>query len=325
MVEQNPKKAIQGTCSDALTQKVNAIEKGYFIDPYQLEFISQQNKQKYLPIINKGVWSRVQAIRSQVEYLIKNNSNNKTQIINLGCGMDSLHFHLRNIFPGSHFSTLELDYSEITKQKIKFIQSSQLLSGFFSEKDIEVSSDKKNFLSSNYKLLDCDLSIKEKVLSCLKQAEFEKENLTVILAECFLCYLSTEDIQSLLKMFTAEYSNCVIIYYDLIHPSDEFGKVMIKNLRDYRGIILPSYLECPDEKAQIDRLVSCGFTQGNVCVDMLNYFNLLIDEELKKKINHLELMDEMEEWNLLQKHSCIGVGIKKESKEFGFLDGYKLK
>ena len=46
---------------------------------------------------------------------------------------------------------------------------------------------------------------------------------------------------------------------------------------------------------------------------MLTIYNnsgILIPEELKKKIQKLEIFDEVEEWNLLMAHYCLTVATK---------------
>lgn len=244
--------------------------------------------------------------------------------------MDSLHFHLKELFPLKSFSTIEIDYSDITKEKIKLIKSSKLVKKQFEElNDSEkisqiISSDKKNFITDNYRLIECDLSDKEKLIKCINDAGFSKENLTVIIAECLLCYMHSDEIANLLKLFTNKFENCVFIYYDLINPNDDFGKMMIKNLKSYREISLPSYHDCPDIKSHIERMKNSGF-ENNFCVDMLDYYNNYINESLKKKVSHLEFIDELEEFNLLQMHSCLGISIKKsDDKLFEFLNNYKL-
>lgn len=254
--------------------------------------------------------------------------------------MDSLYFHLKDKLPDSSVSVLDLDYSEITKQKIKFIKESKSLLPFFIKSETinndntsintdtnnDLFKDPKNFISSDYKILECDLSNTSKLKACLDKSDFKKEELTLIIAECLFCYFDSEDLLSMLKTITSKYDNCVVVYYDLIHPNDYFGKMMIKNLKEFRNITLPSYIECAEEKNQVDRLYKAGFTKCGQCVDLLRYYYDFISKEDKDKVEHLELIDELEEWNLLQKHSCIGFSVKKENDMlFSFLNEYKLK
>ena len=54
---------------------------------------------------------------------------------------------------------------------------------------------------------------------------------TLVLTECFLVYLRQEDSNNILA-FLKQYFTGDLIYlnYEMIHPSDAFGKVMIENL-----------------------------------------------------------------------------------------------
>ena len=47
---------------------------------------------------------------------------------------------------------------------------------------------------------------------------------------------------------------------------------------------------------------------------MLEYYDKHIDVKEKHRIEHLEFVDEFEEWRLLQNHSCFGYGTKLEEK-----------
>ena len=348
----NKKQAIQGTSSDALMQKLFAISKGYYQDIYQHKLAGTNiSDQKFLPIMNRGTWSRVKAIRSQIEFIIEQNlkNSNKTQIINLGCGMDSLFFYLKNKYVNynnnnnnnesselKNICVLELDYSEITKQKIKNINYSKDLKKMLLNSNDDnnnkgsISSDNKKItFSKEYNLINCDLNNSKELVDIinytLDNGFFSSNNLTIIVAECLLCYLNKEEALNMIKNISNKIDNCVIIYYDVINPNDEFGKVMINNLKQFRNITLPGYTTYPDEISHENRMKECGFTYNNKCIDMLKYFNNYIPENEKNLINHLELLDELEEWNLLQQHYCIGFGIKISNEDnYEFLKCFNL-
>lgn len=330
-INKSQKNSVQETASDALLQKLYAINKGYFDDHYQKYFVNKGVElQKYLPLMNKGTFTRVRAIRNQIEYIISVNSvknGQKTQIVNLGCGMDSLFFYLKDKFKSSidgKLKVLELDYTEITKQKIKYINASNELKAFLVDENqnIPVSSDKKKIIGEEYVLYNCDLSNSAEIKQAFTASKLDTDAITIIISECFLCYLPKEDSKALITTLGSYLSNAAFLYYDLIHPNDEFGKVMIRNLKQYRNMVLPGYEDCPDEAAQNKRMLEGGFTEAT-CIDMLKYFNEIIPKEEKDVVNQLELLDELEEWNMLQKHYCIGFGIKV--KEENILSNYSIK
>ena len=158
----------------------------------------------------------------------------------------------------------------------------------------------------------------------LKSTSLSKEVFTVLITECLLCYLHNESIIQIFKLFTSFFNEVALIYYDLISPNDEFGKVMIRNLKQYRNINLPSYEDCPHEESHIKRCFENGFDFRNICIDMLSYFNSIIPHEEQIYVNKIEMMDELEEWNLLQKHYCIGVAFKI-NKGYEYISSYELK
>ena len=278
--------------------------------------------------------SRVLAIRNQIEFIIesniKKNEQNSIQVLNLGCGMDSLYFYLKEKYPTINLKLLEIDYHDITKKKVKFIQTSKKLSEKLIDfDDKSISECKKKLITKDYIILDCDLTQGNKVQNCIKESNLDSNILTIVIAECFFCYLSSEEVNDLLSILNKNFNNSILLYYDLINPNDDFGKMMIKNLKNFRGIILPGYKDCPDEKSHIKRISDNGFINKSNCIEMLKYFNEILSEEIKKKVNKLELIDELEEWNLLQKHSCIGYAIKVNKigvdYDYDFLDQFSFK
>ena len=208
---------------------------------------------------------------------------------------------------------MELDYHEITKEKIKFITNSKLLSSFFpdleTEKEKIITNNKKRFLTEEYKLMNCDLSNPSEILNCLNASNLDKKAVTIVIAECLFVYIANDSVISMLSTISDYFNNCLLLYYDLINPFDDFGKMMIKNLKTFRNLILASYEDCPTLEHHNERVKKGGFNDVE-CVEMLKYFNNYIDSETLKRVNSLELVDELEEWNLLLMHACFGLGLK---------------
>ena len=81
-----------------------------------------------------------------------------------------------------------------------------------------------------------------------------------------------------------------------------------------RGIRIPGLSQVPDTKLQVERLITSGFSEAKV-VDMLQYYRKIVDKFEKSRIEKLEFLDELEEFNLLQKHSCFGCAFKINSDD----------
>ena len=118
----------------------------------------------------------------------------------------------------------------------------------------------------------------------------------------------------MLSTINDKFNNVYLLEYDLIGPDDPFGKEMVDNLKS-RDIILRGFNEVKDIKDQINRLKEAKFEDVNI-VDMFYvYFKFLPIQE-RKRIERLELMDEFEELNLLQKHACFGYGSRCKNEKF---------
>ena len=135
-----------------------------------------------------------------------------------------------------------------------------------------------------------------------------------------LVYLNRKTTIDILNVFTSNFKNLVFTFYDLINPYDPFGQEMVDNLK-IRNIKLNGIEETDSVDKQLSRLKDLGFTEYEV-YDMVHFYNKCIDTSEKKRIEKLELFDEFEEWELIQSHSCYGLGIKVE-EEFSFLNKIK--
>ena len=82
------------------------------------------------PIINRGTWSRVFSITWTIDRVINNlKSNNKLsdnkdgvqlQIINIGCGLDTLFFNVKDKYENLlNINFVDFDYEQIVKKKVR--------------------------------------------------------------------------------------------------------------------------------------------------------------------------------------------------------------
>jgi tRNA wybutosine-synthesizing protein 4 len=80
----------------------NAASLGYFKDDYSQYFL--KTKKKMFPIINRGTWTRVFAVRQVMERFlkaysskVKNGEIETIQIVGLGAGFDTSYFWIRDL------------------------------------------------------------------------------------------------------------------------------------------------------------------------------------------------------------------------------------
>merc|ERR1712190_87377 len=91
-----------------------------------------------------------------------------------------------------------------------------------------------------------------------------------------------------------------IVVYEQTKPNDPFGKVMVENLMK-RGCPLLSIHEYPTLDAQRERYQSRGWERCTLA-DMDEIYNKYLDQKDVERIQRLELLDEFEEWHLIQGH-----------------------
>lgn len=116
-----------------------------------------------------------------------------------------------------------------------------------------------------------------------------------------------------------------MILYEPIRPHDAFGQVMLANLAA-RGIVLPTLRQYGSLAAQRERMARYGFgggsygadameqeenspaapTTGGIGVADVNHLWATgVPDEEKARVAGLEMVDEVEEWELLAGHYCV--------------------
>ena len=265
------------------------------------------NHKKFLPLINRGTYCRVFAINSKLHEAINNfrkldeYKDSKINIIILGSGFDTTYFNLMS--EGyTNIEFYEFDYKEIINKKLKYISKAKPLQNIIN----------KN--KNNYHLINCDITNKKLFTETLNNIKTQENDLTIVICECLLVYIEESVTIEMISCLTEKFSNIYLLEYDLIGPDDPFGKEMVDNLKT-RDIYLKGFDDVKNINDQINRLKKLNFEDINI-VDMYHvYFNVLPLEE-RKRIEKLELMDEFEELNLLQRHACFGFASKCKNDKF---------
>ena len=298
---------VQSTSNDALKTKISCVLCNYYQDPFILYMEPGVNHKKFLPLMNRGTYCRVYAINSKLHEILDNRKkleefkDSKINIIILGSGFDTTYFNL--MAEGyTNIEVYEYDYKNIIEKKMKYISKYKQLS--------EIVKTNKN----NYHLIDCDITNKKLFSESLNKIQNNENDLTIVICECLLVYIDKEITVEMLSSINERFSNVYILEYDLIGPDDPFGKEMVDNLKN-RNINLKGFNEVKNIDDQINRLKEAKFEDINI-VDMYYvYFKLLPIQE-RRRIERLELMDEFEELNLLQRHACFGYASKCKNDKF---------
>ena len=298
---------VQSTSNDALKTKISCVLCNYYKDPFILYMEPGMNHKKFLPLINRGTYCRVYAINSKLHEILENfkkigeNKESKINIIILGSGFDTTYFNLMS--EGyTNIEVYEYDYKKIIDKKKKYISKYKQLSEII----------QKN--NNNYHLIDCDITNKKLFSESLSKIKSSENDLTIVICECLLVYIDKDVTVEMLRSINDTFDNVYILEYDLIGPDDPFGIEMVENLKN-RDINLRGFNEIKDINDQINRLKEAQFENINI-VDMYYVYFKLLPPEDRKRIEKLELMDEFEELNLLQRHACFGYGNKCKNDKF---------
>ena len=269
---------VQSTSNDALKTKISCVLNNYYKDPFILYMEPGSNHKKFLPLINRGTYCRVFAINSKLHELI----NNFQKLSDFKDSKINI-IILGSGFDTTYFNLMSEGYSniEVYEYDYKEIIDKKLKLISKSKELINIVNKNKN----NYHLINCDITNKKLFEESLNNIKTAENDLTIIICECLLVYIEEKVTIEMISCLTNKFSNVYLLEYDLIGPDDPFGKEMVDNLKT-RDIYLK------------------GFN------DVKN-----INDQKKKK-KKLELMDEFEELNLLQRHACFGFASKCKNDKF---------
>ncbi len=301
-------RAVQGTNDDASVSKMSCVRMGYFEDEFLTYFVRRQARRP--PIINRGYFARVQAIRQLLGAFLKTfdagSGTVDAQVLSVGAGWDTTYFRLKagGMQPKRY---VELDHKEVTASKCNCIKHNEALSGMVAA-DAEINVMGGALTSERYAILPCDLRDINAVDSAAKRAGLDPELPTLVLAECVLAYMEGGATEALLGWVGERFAECVVVIYDMHSPSDPFGQQLILNVQA-RGCPLPGIFHFPTIASHADLLRRHGFqTQG--VSDMLAVYDSFLDKGEKLRAERIELLDEFEEWRLIMGHYLLSCGAK---------------
>ncbi len=304
---------------------------GYFRDDFLSYFVGTRQVPKKPPIINRGYFGRVECINATLRSFVNHiGSDTEYQILNIGGGYDTVAFRVLSDEnkqgagdtsigkSSSRIKIFEVDFPEVIQHKVYTILSKPELREVVLP-STSATDEERNAPSSSFKirhgskigplhLLSCDLREAESVVSALLTSSFDPSIPTLIISECVLVYISKRDVECLVKSISNITSNSLWVTYDMINPTDSFGKVMVENLQA-AGHRVPGIIDYPSLDTQQQRFLENGWETAS-SETFLQAFDTMISAELKKKIFKLEMFDELEEWCLLMAHYSLTVATK---------------
>lgn len=83
--------------------------------------------------------------------------------------------------------------------------------------------------TENYTLIAADVRDTEDLT---KKLEHIDKNLpTLVLTECLLVYMKSQDSNKVLKWVSDTFADVALLNYEMVNPYDQFGKMMIENIQ----------------------------------------------------------------------------------------------
>jgi [phosphatase 2A protein]-leucine-carboxy methyltransferase len=297
--------AIQLTNNDATTFKSYAVQKGYWNDSYIGYFTrllsTSAVRDHKAPEMSRGYYARVHAIKN-VTCKFLQLYDNQCNIINIGCGYDTLYF---NLFSNASapLKYIEIDFKQVCRLKFRIIKSNQKILDTIknpkpADNDYEIYSDTYNLVNVDLRNLTELKSKLGKILDVMPS-----ECPTLIISECVLIYMTAADSNNLLTYFSNNFKKCSFLNYEQFNMNDKFGQIMIENMQ-MRSCKLLGIDACLTATSQTDRFASCGFAYSKL-ISMTQYYNRNIEAPERKRIESIEFLDEVELLYQLLDHYSI--------------------
>jgi len=299
--------AVQDTNSEAVISKFSCVLAGYYEDEFLKYFVP--NPVKRNPIINKGYYVRVSLFnRLYSEFMEAHQTG--CQLVVLGAGTDTSGLHAIKNYIDHDIRVFEIDFAEMIHKKLRIIRKHPREFSFIDSEPSTYDSvnDSVSKLGKKLSLIMHDLRDPIEALDWkLASAGFDRAKPTLFVSECVLIYLDMGDsnrvIEWVAKKALSAGTPRIMAIYEQINPTDAFGRMMMENLTN-RGCALRSVMGSPS--AMQKRLLNLGFE--NAITELMSYFDPLI------KNKRPEIIDELEEYNLLQNHYAFSVAWSTDDK-----------
>ncbi|KAI0889121.1 leucine carboxyl methyltransferase [Annulohypoxylon maeteangense] len=300
---------IQGTDTDAAVSRMSAVDLGYLQDPFAQYFVQNTvgGTVRRLPIINRGTYTRTTALDGLISSFLAGTATKERQIISLGAGTDTRCFKLFSQPQETGLIYHEIDFPAISTKKLNLVNAVPQLRSIITNPQADTNSWKSSSLQNNCQYRCHGLDLRDLLKDDVQSLDGLRTDVpTVLISECCLCYLETSEAQGVIKYFTEKIPNLAIIIYEPIHPNDSFGRQMVSNLAA-RRIRMPTLDAYQDSAKQQSRLKDAGFdsVKSSTIGDIWRRW---IAEGEKERVDGLEGLDEVEEWNLLADHYIVSRG-----------------
>eukprot|EP01039_Chlorochromonas_danica_P003766 gene3766-4116_t len=321
------------TAVDSFLCKYQAHQKKYYDDPFA-ELIYQQllakktimptTPQRKSPIINRGYYARVVSNRLSLEKFLESTNDRPRQFLFLGVGYDTCPLTAYDHASSSNNSSsgsspckvFEVDFPDLMRNKAEFYRNDPHLAPLFQRSAADSNpSSRLTFLPPNvhqhgdFTLIGSDLRHAPQLMTLLESVGFDKSVPTFIHTECVLVYLDKEVVSQLCASLASYLEKEALwVSYDMITPNDRYGQMMVRNLQG-AGFHIPGMLDYPTLEAEKEKFIHHGWDVAHSCT-MKEFYNKATTAEEKARLKELEMLDEVEEWNMIMEHYSLTIASK---------------
>lgn len=309
------------TAGDSFICKYHAILKKYYEDAYAEPMyrqltrkISALNMGRRTPLMNRGYYIRVLGFRMALEKFLLSTAGQPCQLVYMGAGFDSSPMSSFEV-AGPETTVFEIDFPDIMNAKLEMYQGDRKLSHFFEQQSPLPSAELPVEVRriGRFSLIGADLRDSTKLVSILRIAGFNPELPTLFFSECVLVYIEKQFVDELSSsMATLVNNEAMWVTYDMINPHDRYGQVMVHNLAA-AGFHIPGIKDFPTLEAERNKFLNNGWCFAQSCT-MRHFYDTVVTEEEKKRMKDLEIVDEVEEWNLIMEHYSLTIASKVNSE-----------
>ncbi|KAI6086193.1 leucine carboxyl methyltransferase [Hypoxylon rubiginosum] len=307
---------IQGTDTDAAVSRMSAVDLGYLQDPFAQHFVQNpvSGAIRRLPIINRGTYTRTTGLDNLISSFLSTTATRERQIISLGAGTDTRPFKLFSQPDLANIIYHEIDFPEVASKKLRLVNAIPQLRNILPNPTAENSSWGSPNLPNGCQYWCHGIDLRDLLKDDVKPLDGIRTDVpTVLISECCLCYLEVPQARGVIDYFTKIIPNLAIVIYEPIYPNDSFGQQMVSNLAA-RRICMPTLEAYLNPVSQEERLRKAGFTFTR-SVTIRDVWQKWVADEERERVNSLEGLDEVEEWNLLADHYVVVWALKGDGFE----------
>lgn len=226
--------------------------------------------------------------------------NGNGQIISLGAGFDTLGFEM-----STACRYVEVDLEPVVRRKIELAK--HVLGRFEETEATDIRFSGVDVHGVEYHLRSCDILDAASLLTVLDGCMVNRSLPTLIIAEIVFIYLPPSQVDLLIHELSGHFlggRSLLVIEHVLLGGKDVFGAMMMRNISSGQGCSLRGLSKYATAKSQIERYEKGGW--GSVKVEsMLGYYKRFLSESERRRLNAMELLDELEQFELLMRHYCV--------------------